>query len=97
MKVRTGVVTTANGSRYLQQLCKHWNHKFAVEFCTKSGKISLQIGEVDLLAAAESLTVTLRTYAEKDIDAIQNVVEKHLNRFAFREAPLPFTWIDKTA
>ncbi len=24
-------VPTASASRYLQQICKHWSHKFAVE------------------------------------------------------------------
>ena len=26
------MVTTKHASRYLQQLCKHWSHKFTVEF-----------------------------------------------------------------
>lgn len=28
----TAMVPTTSGSRYLQQLCKHWSHKFAVDF-----------------------------------------------------------------
>lgn len=97
MKIRTGIAATTNGSRYLQQLCKHWNHKFAVEFGATHGTVPLPMGDVGLLAAAESLTVTLRPQAEPDIDGMQNVVEEHLNRFAFREAPLPFIWRDETA
>ncbi|TIT63197.1 MAG: DUF2218 domain-containing protein, partial [Mesorhizobium sp.] len=30
-------VTTAHASRYLQQLCKHWAHKFPVEFDPNHG------------------------------------------------------------
>ena len=30
-------VPTANASRYLQRLCKHWSHKFPVEFDTERG------------------------------------------------------------
>lgn len=32
-------VPTANGSRYLQQLCKHWSHNLAVEFTAETGKV----------------------------------------------------------
>ena len=32
-------VTTASASRYLQQLCKHWSHKFSVEFTPERGII----------------------------------------------------------
>ena len=28
----TAVVPTASASRYLQQLCKHWQHNLQVEF-----------------------------------------------------------------
>ena len=32
-------VPTASGSRYLQQLCKHWSHNLAVEFTPEHGTI----------------------------------------------------------
>ena len=32
-------VPTANGSRYLQQLCKHWSHNLAVEFTPEKGRV----------------------------------------------------------
>ena len=30
-------VSTPSASRYLQQVCKHWSHKFAVEFTAERG------------------------------------------------------------
>ena len=30
-------IATASASRYLQQLCKHWSHKFAVQFTPQHG------------------------------------------------------------
>ena len=32
-------VPTTSGSRYLQQLCKHWSHNLAVEFTEQNGKV----------------------------------------------------------
>ena len=36
----TAEVPTASGSRYLQQLCKHWTHNLAVEFDGQQGKVT---------------------------------------------------------
>ena len=33
-------VPTAKGSRYLQQLCKHWSHNLAVEFTETKGTVT---------------------------------------------------------
>ena len=35
----TARVPTGSGSRYLQQLCKHWSHNLAVEFTPEKGKV----------------------------------------------------------
>lgn len=32
MLVSEARIPTASASKYLQQLCKHWSHKFQVEF-----------------------------------------------------------------
>ena len=32
-------VPTTNGSRYLQQLCKHWSHNLEVEFDAQQGRV----------------------------------------------------------
>jgi len=83
------VVTTAHGSRYLQQLCKHWGHKFSVEFTPEKGHIDL--GEdrvVDLAADDAALSVEV---SAGDLPRMQQVVEDHIVRFAFRET-LAFEW-----
>ena len=33
-------VPTRNGSKYLQQLCKHWTHNLAVEFTPERGTVT---------------------------------------------------------
>ena len=39
MDSATASVPTASGSKYLQQLCKHWQHNLAVEFTPEHGTI----------------------------------------------------------
>jgi hypothetical protein len=87
-----GIVTTAHASRYLQQLCKHWSHKYPVEFSPERGVIDLPRGRVAMAAAPERLDLTLSPASDGEAATLRQVVEDHLNRFAFREAPLAFAW-----
>ena len=86
-------VTTTNGSRYLQQLCKHWSHKMPVEFDAEGGRISFPNGTIATLTnEPATLDVTLDVPEGVDVAHMQKVVADHLDRFAFREAPLTFAW-----
>lgn len=83
------VVETAHGGRYLQQLCKHWSHKFLVDFTPRQGRIDLGEGRsVTMSADDAALTVAVEA---ADIERMQKVVEDHIIRFAFRET-LAFDW-----
>lgn len=84
-------VSTEHASRYLQQLCKHWAHKFAVEFSPEHGEITLPSGVTVLDAASDRLTVTLRAEDAAALDQLERVVADHIIRFAFREE-LTFDW-----
>lgn len=86
------IVPTTHASRYLQQLCKHWSHKFAVTFDATSGHIPLPLGDADLAAGDMALTVTCQVPEGGDLARMQQVVAEHLNRFAFREGELQFQW-----
>jgi hypothetical protein len=90
--IRRGSVRTSNASRYLQQLCKHWSHKFPVEFSPRQGVIALPLGSVAMVAEPERLDVTLSPTSGGDAETLRRVFEDHINRFAFREAPLAFGW-----
>ena len=92
MTTSIATVPTEHASRYLQQLCKHWSHKFAVTFDEAHGEIPLPLGSAVLDAGAETLTVTCTVPDRGDLTRLQQVVADHLDRFAFREAPLPFDW-----
>ncbi len=96
----TARVPTVNGSRYLQQLCKHWSHNLSVEFTPGSGHGCLPEGRarartardatLTLTAEKDTLECRLETSAEGQREALKGVVSSHLDRFAFREAPLKF-------
>jgi hypothetical protein len=100
----TARVPTVNGSRYLQQLCKHWSHNLKVEFTPEAGTVVFPKdargadwpGDATLTLKAEkdALECKLEASAEAQRDALKGVVANHLDRFAFREAPLKFDWRD---
>ncbi|MFB0873072.1 MULTISPECIES: DUF2218 domain-containing protein [unclassified Sphingobium] len=88
----TATVPTAHASRYLQQLSKHWSHKFEVSFDAEKSAIAFPMGTLRMEAAPDALIVTLEPTPEADVGRFQQVVADHLDRFAFKEAPLAFDW-----
>ena len=98
----TAAVPTANGSRYLQQLCKHWAHNLNVEFNTEQGRVVFPKdargadypgdGVATMTADGNTLTVRIDATSGEQLDGLKGVLERHLDRFAFREAPLAFDW-----
>ncbi len=92
MSISEARVATAQGSRYLQQLCKHWSHKFTVDFTAERGTIDFGDGRACALSATGDLLV-LRATVPDDADAarFEGVIADHVKRFAFREE-LAFDW-----
>jgi hypothetical protein len=86
------VVPTENGWKYLQQLCKHWSHKLDVELGEKSGIVRFSEAVATLSADDKVLTVAIEADSDEVLERMKGVVSSHLDRFAFREAPLPFEW-----
>ncbi|MBX2805215.1 MAG: DUF2218 domain-containing protein [Hyphomicrobiales bacterium] len=79
-------VPTTNGSKYLQQICKHFGHKLPVEFTTNAGEIQLPFGKCRL-EASESELILIGEAASDQIEHLEKIIENHLARFAFRETP----------
>lgn len=78
-------IRTEHASRYLQQLCKHFQHKRPVTFDPHSGLIDFPVGECRLAAEGETLTLRLKAGSDEDMERLKDVVARHLVRFAFRE------------
>lgn len=86
-------IATAHASRYLQQLCKHWSHKLVVEFTPEQGRVELPGGAVTTMQAdAAGLGVRIEAPEAETLERMKGVVMNHLDRFAFREAPLAADW-----
>jgi len=93
MPASHATIATASASRYLQQLCKHWSHKFAVTFTPEHGTIPFDATRVCTLEATPDC-LALRVDAADDatLERMQGVVIEHLKRFAFREDLDEVTW-----
>ncbi|MCK8457077.1 DUF2218 domain-containing protein [Sphingomonas faeni] len=94
MSVSVARVPTHSASKYLQQLAKHWSHKMEVTFSEEEGRIAFPNGAVlEMRADIETLDVALTVPESEDVERMRGVVSSHLDRFAFREAPLTFDWV----
>jgi hypothetical protein len=91
MAIVAARVPTANGAKYLQQLCKHWSHKLEVDLSEGKGVIRFPSAVATMEASPDCLLVTIEADRES-LERMKGVVASHLDRFAFREAPLPFNW-----
>lgn len=86
-------VPTPSASRYLKQLAKHWSHKMEVSFSAEEGTILFPNGsKLEMRADSETLDIALTVPEDGDVAQMRQVVASHLDRFAFREAPLTFDW-----
>ena len=98
-------VPTTHASRYLQQLCKHWSHNLAVEFDETKGTVTFPRNArgadwpgdatLEMQAGTDALECRLDASAPGQLEALKGAVARHLDRFAFREAPLTFDWQDE--
>jgi uncharacterized protein len=91
MRTSKAEVATANAVNYRNQLCRHWAHRFPVEFNEEEGTIELPQARCVLKAGPAALAVTVEVQEGADQDRTEKVVEEHLQRFGFRET-LVFEW-----
>lgn len=84
-------IESERASIYLQQLCKHFAHKAPVEFTPEKGQITFASGICRLTAKDNVLTLMADAEDDAKMAKLQDVVEKHLIRFAFRE-PHVIAW-----
>lgn len=100
-------VATTSGKRYAAQLGKHWAHNLTVEEDGDSRRITFPRdargadwpgeGVATLSPSSEALTCRIEASAPGQLEALKGAVERHIDRFAFREAPLAYDWQDEVA
>jgi len=87
----TATVTTPKAVGYAAQLCKHFAHKLPAHFEGTDGEITFSAGTCRLHAEGDTLTITVEGATPQEITQLQDVVARHLARFAFREE-LAIAW-----
>jgi hypothetical protein len=100
----TAHVPTQSASKYLQQVCKHWEHNLPVSFDASHGEITFAKDArgadwpadalVMLDADGDTLVCTINASAAGQRDGLKGALERHIDRFAFREVPLAYNWTD---
>jgi hypothetical protein len=87
MAAATARVATELPRRYMTQLCKHFEHRLAVSYDDTQGQIAFQAGVCRLAVEPDALVMTVEAPDEAALPQLQDVVARHLLRFAFREPP----------
>lgn len=92
MTTLTGHFTTPNGSKYLAQLCNHFAHKIDATHDGNAGVCHFIMGPAYLNADDTGLTVRFDLIDPDQAEAARNVIDRHLERFAFREDFKAMNW-----
>jgi uncharacterized protein len=87
MLVSEARVSTPMSVRYMTQLCKHFEHKLPVSYDKEHGRIEFESGVCSISAAPDLLALRAEASDEERLGRVENVVVRHLERFAFRDQP----------
>ena len=91
----TGLARCEKPEKYIQQLVKHWGHKMATSYDEGDGMGAFPFSEhtnAVMCAKQEGIAITLTTADMDENERMRGVIENHIDRFAFREAPLTYEW-----
>ena len=95
--IAQGLAKCEKPERYIKQLVSHWGHKYATSYDEGDGMGTFPFSDTEsavMTARPAGIAITLAT-ADYDRNAhMRGVIERHIDRFAFREAPLTFDWRD---
>ncbi|MEO8559989.1 MAG: DUF2218 domain-containing protein [Rhodospirillales bacterium] len=80
-------LATAMAARYLAQLCKHFAHKMKVDHDGNTGRIEFGAGVCSLEAQDGVLIMRAQANDPAALQQVQQVIDRHLERFAFRDKP----------
>jgi hypothetical protein len=79
------IVSTQLGSKYLQQLCKHFSHKVTVDYDSEAARVDFPFGLCFMVAGADTLAFYMQSPRPEGLMRAKAVVDDHLLRFGFRE------------
>ena len=85
-------VATPNGAKYVLQLCKHWSHKLETKVEGSTGTVTFPNAVATMTAGDTGIAIAIAGENRDDVQGLTDVVARHIDRFAFREAPLTYEW-----
>src|SRR5690606_9616717 len=91
----TGFARCEKHESYIQQLVSPWRHKMATSYDEGDGMGVFPFSDIDsavMTARDGGIAITLTTGGHDRNVHLRGVIERHLDRFAFREAPLTYEW-----
>jgi uncharacterized protein len=80
-------VATTRAARYLGQLCKHFAHRVPATHAETEGRVDFPWGVCTLEASVDVLILRAEAKDTPSLDQVEEVVARHLERFAFRDKP----------
>lgn len=84
-------IPTADASKLILKLCRHFAHKVPAVYDAHSGQVRFLQGQCVMKADAQSLSLYLQARAEDEIRMMQFIIDDHLRRFV-RQQPLSYQW-----
>ncbi len=87
--ISSTTITTAEPARIILRLCKHWGHRYTVDYDETRGRIELPLGLCLLTAGEGTLDFRLEGTPDADMDKFEQVVADHAQRMARGET---YTW-----
>ena len=97
-------VPTAHAAKYAAQLGKHWAHNLDVREDGPARMITFPKDArgadwksdalVTLQPEPQGLLIRIEASEEGQRDGLKGALERHVDRFAFRETPLAYDWQD---
>lgn len=92
MVLAIAYLKTAQGRKYLAQLCKHFAHRIEVTYDETHGECHFASGTGVLDADDSGLRMEASSVDAKQLGQTQAIIESHLLRFAFREEFEALDW-----
>lgn len=84
-------INSEMAGRYMRQLCSHFAHKIPASYTDDSGRIEFEMGLCTLAVEGDQLVMRAHAEDAEKLKAVEDVVGRHVERFAWREAP-QVTW-----
>ncbi len=71
--------------KYLNRLCKHFNHKVDAEYGDGKGTVDFKFATCQMFAKGDELIITCQSGNPESMARVKYVIEDHLTRFAWKE------------